>query len=223
MPVFIGVEAVTYNGTSFTITKPAGTAENDVMLMVCYQDALVASPTLSGWISELGPVDQSTNARGNVLRKVAGAGEPGSYTFACGDSQGTAYILTYRGGDAAAPINQKAGGVTADTSTPPSPSITPTVNGCMIVAAIGTDQTTTRLPISPDTSPVANERVEVESAVFVSAYGQDYLQGTAAAISLDATTTGVAEWIAFTVAIAPSTELAPTKRRFPLWGKPPGS
>ena len=129
---FVAVEAVTYNAASFTITKPAGTAENDVMLMVCIQDRIVASPTLAGWTYELGPIDQGTNARGNVLRKVAGAGEPANYTFSCGDSPGAACILTYSGNAVAAPINQKAGTVTADTSTPASPSITPKVNDCMI-------------------------------------------------------------------------------------------
>jgi hypothetical protein len=95
---------------------------------------------------------------------------------------------------------------TPAASTISTPSITPSVDGCKVVAIYGVDTSTSPYPATPDSSPAATERIEAFfSTPNQSIYVQDYDQTTAAALALDATFTAGPSQIAYALAIAPST------------------
>jgi hypothetical protein len=77
----------------------------------------------------------------------------------------------------------------------------------MIVAFFGADSLTTKLPISPGSSPAATERTEVELSAggrFFSTYVEEYQQATAAVVSLSITAAAADVWMMQTVALKPS-------------------
>lgn len=190
-----------------SVPKPAGVADNDAMLMEFTIDdsgGTVTTPT--GWTY----VDDIVNGGGlfrtYLFRKVA-AGEPANYSVSFTvATTGAGAIVAYSGVNTTTPIDTYAESAPGATATPASPSITPSVNDCMIVALFGNSNNNGGDTGTPDSSPAATERVDYSDtgALFIRHYIEDFLQGAAAAISLDFTNTISRLWTAYTVALKPA-------------------
>jgi hypothetical protein len=71
----------------------------------------------------------------------------------------------------------------------------------MIVALFGGDPGATPRTGTPDASPAASERLEAQNGTLGFVYGEDYLQPTAAPISLDVTLNGSDTSASFVLAL----------------------
>ncbi|MBA2641349.1 MAG: hypothetical protein H0U82_00295 [Actinobacteria bacterium] len=189
------------------MTKPTGVVNDDVMAMIfTIDDSAGVVTTPSGWTY----VDDISNGSGlfrtYIFRKVA-ASEPAdysvSYTVA---TTGAGSILAYSGVSTTTPIDVYAESTPAASAAPASPSITPTGNDCMIVALFGNSNADGGDTGTPDTSPAATERLDYSQtgALFIRHYGEDFLQGTAAAATLDLTNSLSRNWTAYTLALKPA-------------------
>ncbi len=92
------------NGTSLTISKPAGTLQNHTMWAGLHYDDSVTMTVPSGWT--LYQTDTYDGLIHDVYYKVAGASEPSSYTWALSISENAnGWIATYAGGDTTTPYD----------------------------------------------------------------------------------------------------------------------
>lgn len=76
-----GTQTPNTDGTSVTVTKPAGTASGDTLVAVVhgYLPATLTAP--SGWILINGPVADGTALYSWLYQKIAGGSEPSNYTW----------------------------------------------------------------------------------------------------------------------------------------------
>jgi hypothetical protein len=206
---FRGVDHASFTSAAPTVNKPSGVVDGDLMLMwvVTTTNHTIAN-TPTGWTligTQSGTSDQSTS----VFWRVA-SGEGASYTFnspgnlLSASDTGKIAIIAYSGVDNASPINQSAANSESLTSTPTPPSITPSVDNCMIVHLLGQDPPGGGSSLSPDTSPVATERIEEYNGAAAGVYAQDYLQGSAAEIALNATCSTSDSFDNFNIALKPA-------------------
>lgn len=197
------------------VNKPSGVQNGDLMLMlvVTNTNANTATP-IAGWARVGTEVDAGTDCTGAVYWKIAN-NEGSSWTMtSLFDASEIArfFVIAYSGTHDTTPINQSSSRYQDSSSSDVSAtSITPNVDGCMIVHLVGVDPSgATPYDITPDTSPTTTERVDAADAsnnchTFV----QDWLQTTQGAIALNATAP-TDNYAIFEVAIAPS---ATTTRR----------
>jgi len=137
-PAFRAAASATTTGTTLTITKPSGTATNDVLvasIAVTPSTATITPP--SGWtlvrrMNNAGPTSNSLA----VYYKAATATEPASYawsvsgsSFTVGGTQG------FTGIDTATPVDLENGQSTPSGKTHATPSITTSVANAMLVAS----------------------------------------------------------------------------------------
>lgn len=175
------------------INKPAGVVEGDVMLMflVTNSTTTVAAGPIAGWEKVL-DWNASTDATTTLWWKVATGSNGASWTMTnifSATQRCDAVVIVYSGTEQTAPIHKSASASTTGTSIS-GPSITPTVNNCMIVQFAGTDPTTASYTATPDASPVATERHDAKNSgggSYEYICIQEYLQATRAAIALDYT------------------------------------
>lgn len=120
---------------SLTIPTPLGVVSRDLMLAVFYSRG---KPTITdpvGWtlIRE--------NGKGRLCFRVAGEGEPPSFTWNLDSSHNMGgAILAFRGVDSSAPIQASSGEKHNEASTDiKAPSITATLPGGRLVAFFGID------------------------------------------------------------------------------------
>jgi len=133
-------EASATTGTSAQINKPTGTAQDDFMIALLVStiasdtDGSTMSSAPSGWTNEYDYIQSATSGQHvYIYWKVAGASEPSSYTWTWTSSCGwVAQITTFRGVDTTSPIHVEGTVNQESSSSPMSPSITTTVDNCMI-------------------------------------------------------------------------------------------
>jgi outer membrane protein assembly factor BamB len=127
------------NGSALTLTisVPAGTQANDVMIAgIAFRPSTATVTAPAGWTL----VRRQDNALTNnnslaVYRRVAGLSEPASYTWTFSTSLGSGGgISSFSGVDTSLLINVEAGALTStQTLSFPAPSVTTTVANTMIV------------------------------------------------------------------------------------------
>ncbi len=96
-PEYISSAGTRVAASTVTVNKPAGTAENDLMVAFIIAASGGITPTYpSGWTQAT--LDTTGNNSGAVAYKVAGASEPSTYSFTVGGSFGRiVQIVTIRG------------------------------------------------------------------------------------------------------------------------------
>jgi hypothetical protein len=210
MPVaFVSSNHANFNSAAPVCSAPAGVVDGHFLVMwFTTTGPHVIANTPTGW-NHIATVstgaDQSTSAYWRIAN-----GEPSSYTFNTPGNlitvsqQGKIGILAYSGVDTANPVNKSNSGNQALTSTPTSPSITPDFPNCMIVHLIGQDPPGGGSSLSPDTSPVATERLEQYNGAVAGIYAQEYLHPTATAIQLNATCTASDDFDSIVIALKPA-------------------
>jgi hypothetical protein len=218
---FVDDTTNTAAATTMSLSVPTGVVDGDVMLMAVMSATDTSTITISGggWTSLRNQTDATNGQKLWTWWRLCSS-EPGSYTVNASPAEDMAgCILGYEGNHASAPINEDNGSTTGNTQAHSSASILTDVDGCMIVAFYGADSTATRLPATPDGSPVATERVEVfQAGNNLSLYAQEYLQPTAATISLDMSWASAVDFGCVNViaAIAPAAAGGGPSQRF-MW------
>ncbi len=123
---------------TLTITKPAGTIENDVMVAAIgvSANAPVITPP-AGWVLVRKMDNGAVNANSlAVYYKVATATEPANYAWGLSASTGAAGgIQTFYNVDITFPIDAENGQTTASGTSHIAPGITTTVANTMLVTA----------------------------------------------------------------------------------------
>lgn len=200
---------VTSGPDQVQISKPTGTVENDLMLVVIGIDAITETinSVPSDWTLVDGPQDSPTgDCRGWTYYKVAGASEPSDYTWGFDAStKGRGIILTYTDNDSntATVINQNDSANNASGTSHPTPSITPTFDDCMIFGAAIIDKSSTQTPYWTPPSGWT-ERADEEGSGFVELGTAEFLQGSKALISGTFTSADSDQSAVFIIAIAPA-------------------
>jgi hypothetical protein len=201
------------------VTTPSGVTDGDLVLIEFAGDTTFTLTTPSGW-SLLASVDNGTDNTTAIIYKFA-SGEPASWTFTnlfTSAQTGEAGVVTYSGVDTTTPINTSASGTTTSTNPHSAPSITPTVDNCMILGFSGCDNPSSSFTATPGTSPVtATERFDANTGANTGwVYCEEFLQGTAAAIALQYTTLTAVTTCAISAALAPAAAAAasPAPRTF---------
>lgn len=189
-PAYATHDSQLYAGSSSWVgNRPSGTVQDDLLIThICINDAAfsVSTPP-SGWNVVEGPVDSlDGDCRGYVYYKVAGASEPSTYTWtmSTGSASGAIHTVRYIGVDTSAPINiSDSVGTAASTVNHTSPSITPSVDGCLIVGFCHVDKSGTQTPYWTPPSGY-DERYDHEGGSFVESTSADLIQNTAASVSV---------------------------------------
>lgn len=126
---------------TLTITKPAGTVLNDVMVAsIGLSSANAGTTTITapiGW-TLVRRTNQTTGSDNSLATywKAAGAAEPASYAWTFSTSTGSAGgIASFTGVDTSAPIDAQNGQVTASATTHVAPTVTTTSTNDMVITA----------------------------------------------------------------------------------------
>ena len=130
------------NGTSFTVSRPAGIAVGDVLLAVVTAKQRGGANVISapaGWTSVVLTDAGSGEFRQQVFWKAVAAGDPASDTFTTSSSErAAALMLAYRGVDGVNPIAAQGGQANASSSSATAPSISPAAANTTLVGFFGT-------------------------------------------------------------------------------------
>jgi hypothetical protein len=186
------------------IPKPAGVVDGDILVMVLGIVSNIALTSAgAGWV----PVTNSPTASPgadcwvHVLTKVA-ASEPADYSVDWASAiGGAACILAYSGGNAVTPVDGAAGAGFASTATPTGPTVTPSLDHCVVLAIYGCDEAAS-VTWTPPTG--YDERVDTLGAFSMTLHVAELTQTTKAAASPQATVSIADEGVAFTVALRPA-------------------
>jgi len=113
--------------TSFSVIKPTGTIQGDLMLMF-HEDGASGGDTitLAGWVPVFA---RSGSGSPTIMSRTATNSDPTTYTFAASNNtRHIAAIVSFRGVTQAAPV----GVVATGSSTVVASSITPTVASILV-------------------------------------------------------------------------------------------
>lgn len=141
--VFAGfTEAKLYSdGAALTIDTPSGAAEGDLLIAALVTDAseTLSAPGGEGW-TLIDQDDGSNAVTLGVWWKLAGASESSSHTFTWGsDEEAYGFIMRFTGHDVGSPVDAYAEDGGTNDATPPSPSVSTTVNNAMVLRIGGFD------------------------------------------------------------------------------------
>ena len=200
-------EGTASSGNSVSVNKPSGTQEGD-LLIACYttDGSHTLSAPDSSWTLLVGGRGNSSDNTPSfgVWYKIATASENSSYTFDCGRNESHyVVLLRYTGHDSSSPINASAIANSTGSYYPTAPTITTTIDDCIILRVFGADD---------DDTPYSVPSGYTERYNGVSSTGYGTCGGAGAdAVQSSAGSTGTAffttnaseEWMAATIAIAP--------------------
>lgn len=195
--------------SSVTIAAPPGLSPGDLLIgAVTFDGPEYPVTAPAGW----NLIDYGNNANRmhfGVWWKIADVTEPGSYTFTWDSSHAEevyAWIMRFTGHDPADPIHQFAVG-SGGSNSPTSPSVTTTVDNCMILRLGGFDDddiTVDDTGISGHTTMTMDR--SSTGAVNTTSGGAAYVLQPAAGDSgtADFALTNTEEYRTVTIAIAPN-------------------
>lgn len=172
-----------------TVDAPAGLQDNDLIVISLTTDTTVGiNSAPAGWTM----LAEAANTSGNdssitAMCKIASS-EGASWTFTnlWDDAEYYAYgCVAYSGVDTTTPLDVSAVVDTpASTDNPTAGAITPSNNDCMILGLFGADVNADSVGAA-GSSPACTERVDHAQGVRGWVYIEEYLQETAAEVTLD--------------------------------------
>lgn len=207
---FVNPSSGTFSTASPVITKPTGLASGHIWYAGFATDTTHAATAPSGW-TVIQSIDTGTDSTLTVIRRVCDGTEGATVTltnlFAA--SEGGCYgTVAYSGADNATPEAGSASAAFGSGTAKSGPSITPAVDNCMILQWVGGDGGV-GTTVTPDASPVATERVDLNSpGDDTYLFCQEWLQGAAAAIALDATLSVTDSGCGIEIAVRPTAAAA---------------
>ncbi|MFL5886107.1 MAG: hypothetical protein ACJ77M_13640, partial [Thermoleophilaceae bacterium] len=132
---------------SLTVTKPAGTAAGDLLLLYVSTEGGTAIPIPAGWSTNYSTAAYYGYAI--AAYKIAGASEPASYTVNLGTTRkATVALQAWRGVDNVNPLGDVAtdGSPFSSTSAPAGSVTTTRVNSLVVVGVTWGDEVTSTTP-----------------------------------------------------------------------------
>ena len=200
----------TATATEHTVDKPSGTADGDLLVAAMSTDGVETLTPPNGWIAII--EDTKDAMTFYVWYKIASS-EPDDYTFTVSASEACVLsILRFSGHDSSNPINV-LGSVKGYDIAPNCPDVTTTVDDTLVLRLFGADD-----------DDVTEDSGYPDGLIGVFVRGSDEAGGEASAgaayiVQESAGATGTAafsltsseQWIAVTIAIAP-TEEAPSEK-----------
>ena len=185
--------ASTYSSTqSPVMTLPSGLAADDVLVYAVASSTSHATTAPTNH-TKIGHADSGGADFGMSVFHYTVTGSEGSSITLTNilDSSESGFVVcaAWRGVDTSAIVDASAiQGFSASTSVT-APSITPSVDDCMILMITGADPSSSHVQLAtPDASPVATEIYDSEDGNNLAyCHYQYYQQSTAAAIQLNAT------------------------------------
>lgn len=192
-----------FNATTWAVTKPAHVADGELVFVILNIDGSGTVNTVpTGWALIGTAQAASTDSELRVYWKVAASeGASWSWVWAATET-GTAEVVTYTGAHATTPIDSSAQG-SASGTTIAAGALTAGVNDCMYMAVYGSDPVAGQ-SMTDDASPDGTERIDDINGTDSWIGMQDFLQGTAAAVTLEAVMTNSDTYSWFLVAIKPA-------------------
>ena len=206
---YVGVyeAVVSSDATSITITVDGAPKDGDLLLAIISKDDDDAITNPTGWTTVTDAtvgITPDSNRLHVAYRIASSEGTDPSYTFTADSEQWCAAIYHYRNADTSSPVNV-AGNSTGSSTSPTSPSITPTVDGCIILAGFACDED--NVPLTVDTGLHQHTSINSESndagacGLAIGYKSQTTAQSTGTFTHSQST---AVNWAAFTIAIAPS-------------------
>jgi hypothetical protein len=208
-PVFeeLTEAALGSNGTSLTISKPAGTAAGDLLVAAVVTDgdntASLAAP--AGW-NVTTVVDHNRKVTLGVWWKLANAAESSSYDFTWANNEHAyGWIMRFSGHDPVNPINANSYSE-GSSASPSSAAVTTTVDNSLVlhIGGFDDDDITAGDPgLSGTTAINMNDSGDgTATASGGSGYIQQRIAGNSTSSSF--TLTAAEEFVTVTIAIAPA-------------------
>ena len=195
------------SGTNWVITKPGWVADGDMLIMALGSDSVHAVTAVpSGWTIIQVTIGTGADDSSMTLYWKQASGEPATWTWTMGASEsGASALVGYTGHLASTAPESVAGTRPGSSTSQAAPAITPSENNCMVVAFYGTDPAAAPTGTA-DTAPTpdAQERVDHANSALQHLYVQDYLQTTAANLSLIATMSVADTYCNISIAIRPA-------------------
>ena len=194
------------------VDAPAGILDDDLILIFLVTNTATNVSAPAGWSQAGTEIDiGGTDATTALIYKIA-SGEGASWTLTNifpVNSFALSVAIVYRSVDTVTPIHKVDQAAAVAATSLSGPSVTPTLDNCMIVQFGGCDPGASAYSMTPDASPVATERFDskIDGNNFY-AFIQEYLQAAAAAIALDATALTSDDYGYHQIAIAPSAPAA---------------
>jgi hypothetical protein len=190
---------------SLTITLPAGTAQDDVLLAQVAVGGNITITAPSGW-TLISRTNNGTALTQAVYWRLAGTSNPASATWtfsASGRTVGT--MAAYRGVDPISLINVYSARNNASATSVTAGSVTPTVTGVRLVGlfSVAHGNATYTPPASMD-ERADNNTGAGPNGVAVELADEDYAGGTAATGTLVATSSNAGDSVAHLIALAPA-------------------
>jgi hypothetical protein len=208
-PVFEGFTetALGSNGTSLTISKPAGTAAGDLLVAAVVTDgdntSSLAAP--ADW-NVATVIDRSRKVTLGVWWKLASAAESSSYDFTWTNNEHAyGWIMRFSGHDPGNPINTSSY-IEGSSASPSSASLTTTVDNSLIlnIGGFDDDDITAGDPGLAGTTTI-NMSDSGDGAATVSGGSGYILQQVAGnSTSSSFTLTAAEEFVTVTIAITPA-------------------
>lgn len=211
------------DGTAWALPFYAGAASGDLALAFFVGNTTaITLTTPTGWtIVGTTEVSGGSDSRGYLYRRVLDGAEGATLTATYGGAgmSGAACMVGYTGVDQTNPINGAASDPFASSTTPSGPTLTPSVDNCMVVAFFGTDASATGRTWTAPTG--YTERVDFQdTGPFVHLGVFEKQQTTAGAETPQPTLSTADEGVAWTVALLPAAVATTTRnRRFFLMGQ----
>lgn len=189
--------------TSLAITKPTGLASGHVMIATITATGTGALTAPSGWTA-IQSTTQGSAVVQNTYYRVAGSGEPTSYSWALGSTrQASGGITDYSGVNSVAPIDASASASGASGNAVAGSVTTSVANDQVIVASGFNVNTTVTAPAgTTQRYSVASPSTTDEAA--------DFAQASAGATASKTATpsNSSSAWIAQTIALRAATQAA---------------
>lgn len=141
MPLIEGAAKTSIGGaTTWVCTAPSGIQAGELIVARLRLTSGRAFNTPAGWTA--GPTSGGASPLCSTFWKIAGASEPGTYSFtlSSGSLPGDAVVSRISGVDSTAPINAFAFSNIAGTNNASpwvAPSVSPSITGCLLWVDIG--------------------------------------------------------------------------------------
>jgi len=211
--------AVVVNGTpavttfaavaSGSATMPAGVTTGELLTLDFAQAFDVGITTPSGWTPIIAAGDGFAATRGASFYRIADGSEGASLALTFGGSCDAVAIITRHGGfNSAAPINgtpQSGSGTSGSTTAITSPSVTTTVDGCLIRRVAESRQSAgIATPSGQTDGGTGTTGSGGTNSTSRATYSTQATAGATGTVTFTSAAGGDREWVSLTYAIAPS-------------------
>jgi hypothetical protein len=165
--------------TTLAINVPSGTIAGDVMVATITSANTTAPATPSGWAKVAGASTSFGSGSLTVFTRVAGSGEPASYSWTLGGTfEASGTIGTYVGVDGTTPVATSSV-ASGNSKTAIATSVTTSANNTLVIAALSYNSVGV-ITVTPP--PGTTQRGAVLSpGAFMGTVDADFVQTTAGA------------------------------------------